>query len=264
MAVIGGGIAFGSVAAEEGDNNVTLEEVGITDRVRKLYHRGRIEEAENLLDQHDVQYSSNSTSEVEVVDDELTEDNATISPNTLGGKRPKDESDFSLSVVSAGHDDWLVTGVAELKGNVGWAKTSRFINDACAITYDSNEWSSKDATQENVWLSSIGDGRKENSIRFNQYPADKGPSAIVENIDTFSQDYSDHTVTIQTKLTQINTGNDDIPVYFNYEHNWANSKFASINVITYNLPFISVDSGTSAATAWSAKLSAETGETDNK
>jgi hypothetical protein len=157
----------------------------------------------------------------------------------------------------------MATGVVTLSGNTGYLRTAHFINDVCGFTYDSSEWTSIDATQDNAILYSNRDG-PELGIEFDQYPAEKGLSATVGNVSTSAQDSLDQTINMQTRLTRVDTGNDNIPVYFNYEHNWANSDLAGISNISFSLPFISVSLGSLSVTAWSAKMSTEPGNYNNK
>jgi len=251
--------AVGSTTATE-EKGATAEELGLIEKLNELYRQGKIEEAEELLQQNNVRHSSSSDATFE----EPVAENPRFSTDTLGGKRPKDECTFYQSVINESDDDWLVTGVVTLRDNTGYARTSHFIDDACGITYDSSEWSSVDATQDNVTLYSNRDDSSSVGIEFDQYPAEKGVSATVENVNTSTQDSLDHTINIQTTLTRVDSGNDDIPVYFNYEHNWANTWAASIDGISFSIPYISVDTGVFGATAWSAKLSAKPGEYVNE
>ena len=245
----------GSASAASKDEKIGLQEAGITDEVQELYSKGKSEEAERLLDKHNIRYTSTSDSKIEVINKEIETDDSEIGNDTLGGRRPKEECDFQLTVTHVGDDEWIAIGEADLSGNEGVARTSHFIDDALGITYDSSEWTSVDATRDNVYLTSTN-----TSIEFEEYPAEKGPTVSVENVKTGVQDTVDNTAVIQTYLTRIDTGNDDIPVYFNYEHNWANARTASIDGISYDIPFFSIESGISASTTWSAKLSAEPGE----
>lgn len=265
-AIAAGSIALGSATASEGDRKATVESEGIIDELRNLLSEGRIEKAEKLLNQYGIPHDSSHRVGAEWVDPPFDpsddpNDNDEFTTDTLGGRRSKSESEFYLTVVSLNDDDeWLVTGTATLKGSTGLARTSWFVEDAFGITYDSSEWSSISATEDNVWLSS-----SINTIRgpmFEKYPAEKGPVATIDN--TSAQEETDHTISIQTKLTRVDTGNDDIPVYFNYEHNWANVRGSSINGFEIDIPYIEVDLGLTGSTAWSAKLDAEAGEAVEK
>ncbi|EMA28053.1 hypothetical protein C446_17569 [Halobiforma nitratireducens JCM 10879] len=246
MGLAGLGITGIATAEEE---KVTAKSVGLAEEIVQLEREGEHEAARKLAKEHDINM---------VVNDDFTDRSEDGEVGT-DGRYSESSSEIYMSLINTEDDYWMATGVMELQDRVTRIRDASIVDDACGITYDSTEWTSRDATEDNLWISASSESSGE-SIEMEEYQPNVGVACAVDLPWTLS---NPTTVNVQTELTRNDgTGNDDIPVYFEYEHTRAYVDSGPIDLsIGVEAKGLDVSySFSDASKAWDDKISAEPGE----
>lgn len=144
--LLSSGIATGSVVARDEASELSLEEAGIEDAVSTLFSQGKVEQAHNLLEQHNVRHDTG-------YDDTIG--NGPSDPNEIGTEESQwseNNSSIYSSAVNKYGDMWLLTSTAFIEwGSSLHVRDARRVNDAMGMSWNSNYWdSSHDQTASNV------------------------------------------------------------------------------------------------------------------
>lgn len=235
---------------------VSAEEAGVMEPVQKLLQQNSLKQAKRLLDKHNVRYVINSRN----LRANSTGDD-TDSGFSAQGHYSESASEISMSLVEySGDDEWLATGIMHLKDREYSLRDAMIIEDALGIDYDSTEWTSIDPSEENVWLACNHDAGYE--VMCNMTLEDYDPNlgmAVGIDLPYYSQ-LTDVTLNAQTVLTRNgSTGNDDVPVKFEYKHTWAPTNVGASIDIQVDLSGLQVDL-TNASVLWDDHITATPGE----
>lgn len=227
------------------NEDVGVDEVGISDELIELLHSGETTRAEQLLQENDINYTvARSQPGVRVEQP----GNGGVS---IQGNYPRSESELSVWLAQAGGDDYYVTGRCELSGYDFSIRDAPIVEDACGIVFDSSEWSALEPSEDGVSYYDPGGHR----IEHKEYNPNYGVAATVDLSYLMPED--DH-VAMTTKLTMANTGNDNIPVQFAYEHTFAYADVPLVGGVSVSLAggVLSVSLPTGAYTAWDEEITA--------
>lgn len=162
-----------------------------------------------------------------------------------------------IQVVDTDDDVWAVTGDMKLRNRVTRFRDASIVKDGMAIVYDPSEWSSIDPSMDNVWASALTDARFHSAdAEVEDYDPRAGPAALVDLPWTLA----DTDATLMTFLTRVDSGNDNIPVQFKYEHTRAYADVPGVSIdVSFSVGGIDfvLDN---ASTAWDSIITAEPGE----
>ncbi|WP_290810452.1 hypothetical protein [Halovivax sp.] len=184
-ALASAGLTGTATALNDGDEEITAGDVELDDEIASLLLNGDAKEAESLLRQHDIRYDI-SRSEV---------DNG--SDVGLQGRYSESASELGCSLVNIEDDLWLASGWASLSGPVPRLRDAYLVDDACAIVFDSSEWSSPEPTEKGVTLNDPA----HHQPKYHDFNPNYGPSATVEYD---YNEYYDTTIGMQTELIRRN------------------------------------------------------------
>jgi len=116
----------------------------------------------------------------------------------------------------------MAVGHATLE-NRNWSfRDAAQADDACAIAFDTSEWSSIDPSEDNYWSWAWTDATGSVDIELNHYNANYGVNSRVD------LPYGLNGKTefgCQTYVTPADTGNGNIPVKFEHVHTGAGSSW---------------------------------------
>lgn len=251
------GLPTTATAATSQEQNGQFENLpGVTKAIQKLVRQQKLEKAEDLAEKHDVPFTYKSASiDHGSTEDELsTEDRYSESESNIYIAMHQTGSPDSCS--STNDDVWRVYGWANLETARTRFRHASASPDFCSITYDSTEWTSCDATEDNVVLDywSTESMDQTGGIDYYEYDANTGVIAEANIPGNITSDGLSH-YWLETELTRnAGTGNDDIPVYFNYEHTYA--PFPDIGWVDVSISAGVLDvSITGANQAWDDKVS---------
>lgn len=250
-----------TVAAEE--KSVSAAEAGVEKWYLELLKKGEIKKAKKVLEEHNVNYVSESStiaahdSDVEGGDQNkrtrrdhvLGEDqeNETVSGQNTTYSEAESDLDITLVQVYSGQDIWWATGTVDLRGKVSTFRNSHWIEDGCGIIFDHDDWSAVNPSKAGVWYLSNG----EHEIQHEEYNPNYGVAASVDpayprDPDKDEDDY----VLMRTELKR--TEDNAQAIQFHYEHtNSFSPRSASIGICYGGL---CVDLPAEGNTAWRKEL----------
>lgn len=246
LAAIG---TLGTASAKQAEL-VSAEEAGVLDGVERLYQEGKIDQAERLLESHGVRYTSSRRTESRPTTSESS------GPSTEG-HYSEGSSEIYMSMVEGNDaDEWLATGVMTLKNRKTSLRDAAIVDDACGIVYDNSEWSSVDPSEDNVTLSCSTDANGSCSVSIDDYEPNRG---VGVKVDLPYYLNGETTVNVQTYLTPVDSGNDDIPVKFEYDHIWTTFNTGQYVDISVGWGALELDL-TKATVLWDDHITAAPGE----
>lgn len=202
------------IVSADTDSEVAAEEIGLADKISELLARGRIQQAQELMDKHDVQYS-------------IAHGSVGGQDDSSGGISPervyKNVADVHCSLVKLSEEDrWLATGVAEHNGDGKLSlRDHATVADGSILYWDNSHWTSANPTSDNVTLWANG----RHSISSDKYRA-TGTSAKVDLFDGGTKPF---TVSHHTELYKSYSGT-HVPVAYEYVHTRAASALGSISI----------------------------------
>lgn len=240
-----GGIGVGTASAGDSGATAGAAEIGVESELRTLLANGKIQEAKQLLERHDIAHS--------------------ITQETLGGSQSprvgRTGDDYDKSDVTAyctlgrlDGDRYIVSGVCNYdnsEGDIGvWGRVD-WCPDVCGITYNDSHWASPEPTRDNVNLTA-----DPHSMQYKKYNANTGLAAEVNLDGSISRSNTvDGVAQIQTDL--IWTGdNPDIGPKFSYRHTKAFEPSGSVKSISLSAGGIGVTLDLSSSEVWDYPLEA--------
>lgn len=215
-------------------NTVPAKEVGVEDQVAELLRSGEMNDAREILNRNSVKYSMNRN----------RVDNQPSGQITPASHYSETDSELYCTLVHSEDNKWLATGNAILKGLEVSIRQAYMIDDACALVYDHDKWSSPNPTEDNLWLEA-----QQHSIEMEEYNPNYGVAATVE---ITANNYDEATIGMQTYL-ENEPDNNTIPVTFEYEHTFA-STAGDIDVsISFGAMSVTLPVNPDAKTVWKDK-----------
>lgn len=219
--------------------SVSLTEIGLADEVTTLLLEGEIDHARRLLDHHDVEHAI-----------DISPIRSNDGPG-LNGRYSGSASEAGASLVLYEDNDiYVASGWIFLRDVVNDIRDAAVVDDACAIVYDSSEWSSINPTEDGVLLTDP----EPHNLEYDHYNPNHGAAAKM-SLDFFY--WPDSSVGMQTKLQKTNPDDSWVPVKFEYDHTWAwaNNYAGSISISLAG-GHLSVSLPTGSSTAWNAEATA--------
>jgi hypothetical protein len=134
----------GTAHARTASTEQSAVEAGIDAEVESLLRVGDLTAAEQLLEEHDVRHDINRAEAPP-----FGSPDGLVTPDAHYGKG---SSEVFSSLVHRYGDRYLATGGVNLEGVTASIRDATMVDDACAIVFDSSEWTSPDPTRNNVTL----------------------------------------------------------------------------------------------------------------
>jgi len=202
------------IGSATADDSVSAAEAGIHDRVADLLLEARVQEAQELLGKHNVRYGIQRQ---RISGDSQKDSTANTGISTLGHYDDAD-SQLIMSVVESYNDRWMVTASMSLQDRTLSGRDASIVDDGFGIVYDSSEWSAPEPTENGVktYSRTAADGSA--SLEYQDFAPEKG---LAYDVDLPYLLNGETTVSLQTDLKQVDSGNNDIPVKAEYKHTWA-------------------------------------------
>lgn len=202
------------IGSATADDSVSAAEAGIHDRVADLLLEERVQEAQELLEKHNVRYGFQQERIPGASQRDLT---ANTGISTLGHYDDSD-SELVTSVVESYNDRWIVTATMSLRDRKLSARDASIVDDGFGIVYDSSEWSAPEPTESGVKTHSRTAADGSVSLEYQDFAPEKG---LAYDVDLPYLLDGETSVTLQTDLKKVDSGNDGIPVKAEYKHTWA-------------------------------------------
>lgn len=202
------------VGSATAHKRVSAADAGIHDRVTDLLLEAQTQEAQELLEKHNVRYGIQRE---RISGDSQKDSTANTGISTLGHYDDSD-SELVMSVVESYNGRWIVTATMSLRDRKLSARDASIVDDGFGIVYDSSEWSAPEPTESGVRTSSGTDADGSVSIEYQNFAPEKGLAYDV-NLPYLLD--GETYVTLQTDLKQVDSGNDAIPVKAEYKQTWA-------------------------------------------
>ncbi|WP_136688926.1 hypothetical protein [Halorhabdus amylolytica] len=237
-------LSISSVADTDSDTNGT-EDVGITSDVEDMILQGEFEEASDLLETNDVPHGYDKQVIGPDGEKKVSASDEEISPQWF---HSESTTDIAIYLYKEHDDVWSAYGSIAFhdEGDPPYSNgTPNNVADACGIVFDSSEWSALEPSEEGVRYFDEGEYNPIHA-EHNEYNPNYGPTAKVHHEVGGP---AEKTVTMRTELTRVDSGNDNIPVQFSYEHTYALLPLGGIDV-SIALGALRVDLPSGASTAW--------------
>lgn len=193
---------------KDSENTRSAQEAGIDQKLRQLLRDNEFEQAHSLADEHNVR---NSLEHKERSSDREVEPDST---------HPKSQAEIVCSLVHSDDDKWVATGWCKTKHDQDEDPAPSVTNqdEAYALTWDSDHWSSPDRTEDNVNVTAAEDFPDSNldlPTTMEMYQ----PDGVAYTTNVYHDGY-DLITNLQTELIRTDP-HPDVGVRFDYEHTWA-------------------------------------------
>lgn len=208
---------------------------------KRLFSKGKIEQARKLLEQSDVNHWS-STQVVDAKDDQISAQDRYVSPD--------DNSNTDISLDFYGTDgDYSASMSWTLNESGNWVSTN-FVcpPDAAAIFWNENYWQPDGVGRDNLtgtWTTHEGTDGDTGSVEYQEYDSTGG---ILAKVDDPSPDVDDgQNATFRGGFTwdlhTVKSGATKYPVKAKYIHTWKSGRCLSGFDVAFNAGAITFSGG---------------------